>query len=393
MARIIYADNAATTRLSRRALDAMMPFLTDDYGNPSTIYSLGRTAKKAIESARFKVAAAIGAKPEEIYFTAGGTESDNWAIKSVAALKKDKGKHIITTAIEHHAVLDTLKSLQKQGYEATYLGVDQYGNISLEQLRSAIRPDTILITVMAANNEIGTVLPIREIGAIAHEAGVLFHTDAVQAAGHIPIDVSQMNIDLLSMSGHKFKGPKGTGVLYVKKGLRLPSNMHGGAQERGLRSGTENVPGIVGLAAALEEAVGNMDANMKKVSAMRDTLIEGLLKIPYTRLTGDPVNRLPGTASFVFECVEGESMILLLDQNGICAASGSACTSGSLDPSHVLLAIGLPHEIAHGSLRLTINEDNTQEDIDTILEKMPLIIQRLRDMSPLWEEKAAEVNK
>jgi cysteine desulfurase len=369
----------------------MMPFLTDDFGNPSTVYAPGRTAKKAVESARFKVAAAIGAKPEEIYFTAGGTESDNWAIKSTAALKKEKGKHIISTAIEHHAVLHTLQSLQKRGYEVTFLGVDRAGNISLEELRSAIRPDTILITVMTANNEIGTILPVKEIGEIAHEAGVLFHSDAVQAVGHIPINVAQMNIDLLSLSGHKFKGPKGVGALYVKKGLRLPSGMHGGAQERGLRSGTENVPGIVGLAAALEDAVTHIDANMTKVSVMRDALIKGLTKIPHSRLTGDPVNRLPGTASFVFECIEGESMVLLLDQNGICASSGSACSSGSLDPSHVLLAIGLPHEIAHGSLRLTINEDNTQEDIDTILEKMPRIIQRLRDMSPLWEEKNAEV--
>ena len=391
MSRIIYADNAATTRLSRCALDAMMPFLTADFGNPSTVYAPGRTAKKAVESARFKVAAAIGARPEEIFFTAGGTESDNWAIKSTAALKKEKGMHIISTAIEHHAILHTLHSLQKQGYEVTFLGVNQAGNISLEELRSAIRPDTILITVMAANNEIGTILPVKKIGEIAHEAGVLFHSDAVQAVGHIPIDVSQMNIDLLSLSGHKFKGPKGIGALYVKKGLRLPSSMHGGAQERGLRSGTENVPGLVGLAAALEDAVTHINANMVKVSAMRDTLIKELLKIPHSRLTGDPVNRLPGTASFVFECIEGESMVLLLDQNGICASSGSACSSGSLDPSHVLLAIGLPHEIAHGSLRLTINEDNTQDDIDTILEKMPRIIQRLRDMSPLWEEKNSEV--
>ena len=289
--------------------------------------------------------------------------------------------------MEHHAVLHTLKSLEKAGYEVTYLGVDSAGNISLEELKNAIRDDTILISVITANNEIGTIMPVAEIGAIAREKGIIFHTDAVQAVGHIPINTAEMNIDLLSLSGHKFKGPKGVGALFVKKGLRLPSNMYGGAQERGLRSGTENVAGIVGMAAALDEAVANMDKNIKKVSAMRDRLIEGLLKIPYSRLTGDPVNRLPGTASFVFVCIEGVSMVLLLDQAGICAYSGSACYSGYLDPSHVLLAIGLPHEIAHGSLRLSLNEDNTEEDINYILEKLPPIISRLRDMSPLWEEK------
>lgn len=390
MKKTIYADNAATTRLSEHALNAMMPFLTEAYGNPSTVYSLGRTAKRAVESARVKVAAAIGAKPEEIFFTAGGTESDNWAIKSAAAMNKDRGRHIISTVIEHHAVLHTLESLQKQGYEVTYLKVDECGNISLDALRAAIRSDTILITVMTANNEIGTVLPIREIGKIAGEAGIVFHTDAVQAVGHIPVDVSDMHVDLLSLSGHKFKGPKGIGALYIRKGLKLPSNMHGGAQERALRSGTENVPGIVGLSAALEEAVLNLEATSNKVRALRDKLIDGLLKIPFTRLTGDPVRRLPGTASFVFECIEGESMVLLLDQYGICVSSGSACSSGSLDPSHVLLAIGLKHEVAHGSLRLTINEDNTEEEIDDILEKLPPIIKRLRDMSPLWEDKLAE---
>lgn len=387
MIRTVYADNAATTSLSKRALEEMMPYLTNEYGNPSSVHSLGRSAKKALENSRAKIASALGCRPDEIFFTGGGTEADNWAIRSVAFMKKNKGKHIISSPLEHHAVLHTLKSLEKAGYEVTYLGVDSAGNISLEELKNAIRDDTILISVITANNEIGTIMPVAEIGAIAREKGIIFHTDAVQAVGHIPINTAEMNIDLLSLSGHKFKGPKGVGALFVKKGLRLPSNMYGGAQERGLRSGTENVAGIVGMAAALDEAVANMDKNIKKVSAMRDRLIEGLLKIPYSRLTGDPVNRLPGTASFVFECIEGESMVLLLDQAGICASSGSACSSGSLDPSHVLLAIGLPHEIAHGSLRLSLNEDNTEEDINYILEKLPPIISRLRDMSPLWEEK------
>ncbi|NLL38378.1 MAG: cysteine desulfurase NifS [Clostridiales bacterium] len=387
MTRIVYADNAATTSLSRHALEEMMPYLTKEYGNPSTVYSLGRSAKKAMENARAKIASALGCRPDEIFITSGGTEADNWAIRSAAIMKKDKGKHIISTVLEHHAVLHTLKSLEKAGYEVTYLGVDSAGNISLDELKNTIRQDTILITVIAASNEIGTIMPIAEIGALAREKGILFHTDAVQAVGHIPVNTEEMKIDLLSLSAHKFKGPKGIGALYIKKGLRLPSNMYGGAQERGLRSGTENVAGIVGMAAALEEAVSNMDNNIKKISAMRDRLIDGLLKIPYTRLTGDPVNRLPGSASFVFECIEGESMVLLLDQAGICASSGSACSSGSLDPSHVLLAIGLPHEVAHGSLRLSLNEDNTEEDVDYILEKLPPIISRLRDMSPLWEEK------
>jgi cysteine desulfurase len=391
MSKIVYADNAATTFLSKHALGAMMPYLTEQPGNPSTVYSYGRTAKRAIEEARGKVAAAIGAKPEEIYFTGGGTEADNWAIKAAAELKREKGRHIISTEIEHHAVQHTLQYLEKLGYEVTYLKVDSGGNISLEDLRQAIRKDTILITVMMANNEIGTILPISEIGKIAREAGILFHTDAVQAAGHIPVNVSEMKIDMLSLTGHKFKGPKGTGALYIKKGLRLPTLLHGGGQERGVRSGTENVPGIVGLGAALEEAAANLKENSRRVTAMRDNLIEGLLTIPYTHLTGDTVNRLPGIASFVFECVEGESMVLLLDQNGICASSGSACSSGSLDPSHVLLAIGLPHEVAHGSLRLSLNEDNTDEDINIILEKMPKIITRLRDMSPVWEDKLAQL--
>ncbi|UOO37291.1 cysteine desulfurase NifS [Oscillospiraceae bacterium CM] len=387
MSNVIYADNAATTFLSKHALEAMLPYLTSEPGNASTVYAYGRRAKRAVEEARIQVAAAIGAKPEEIYFTAGGTEADNWAIKSAVARQKNKGKHIISTAIEHHAVLHTLQFLEKEGYDVTFLKVDSNGNISLDDLQNAIREDTILITAMMANNEIGTILPIAEIGAIAREAGILFHTDAVQAVGHIPVDVKALNVDMLSLAAHKFKGPKGVGALYVKKGLRLPPLLHGGGQERGTRSGTENVPGIVGLGAAIEEAVSNLPETMARVSAMRDRLIQGLLELPYTRLTGDPVNRLPGTASFVFECVEGESMVLMLDQNGICASSGSACSSGSLDPSHVLLAIGLPHEIAHGSLRLTLNEDNTDAEVDVMLEKIPQIIQRLRDMSPLWEDR------
>jgi len=387
MQRIVYADNAGTTALSKTALEAMMPYLTEFYGNPSSIYSLGRKSKSAIENARQKIAAAIGAKAEEIYFTGGGSEADNWAIRSVVEKMSKKGRHIISTAIEHHAVLHTLKALEKQGCEVTYLPVDSYGQISLDDLRKAIRDDTILITIMMANNEIGTILPIAEVAKIAKERGVLVHTDAVQAVGHIPVDVNELGVDMLSMAAHKFKGPKGVGALYIRKGLILPSFIAGGGQEKGRRAGTENVAGIVGMAAALEEAVAHMDENIKKVTAMRDRLIENLLKIPYSRLTGDPVNRLPGTASFVFECIEGESLVLSLDAKGICASSGSACSSASLDPSHVLLAIGLPHEVAHGSLRLTLNEDNTEEDVDYIIAEVPPIIARLREMSPLWEEK------
>lgn len=386
--RLVYADNAGTTALSKTALDAMMPFLTENFGNPSGIYSVGRNARRGLENAREKVSRALGAAPNEIFFTGGGTEADNWAIRGTAQLYGDKkGKHIITSAIEHHAIFNTLEFLKKQGFEITTLPVNEYGQISLEELENAIRDDTILITIMTANNEIGTVLPVKEIGEIAHKHGVLFHTDAVQATGHIHIDVKEMNIDMLSLAAHKFRGPKGVGALYVRKGLSLPSFIIGGGQERGKRSGTENVAGIVGLAAALEEAVNNMDENIAKVSAMRDRLIENLTKIPYSRLTGDPVNRLPGTASFVFECIEGESMVLNLDNAGICSSSGSACSSGSLDPSHVLMAIGLPHEIAHGSLRLSINECTTDEDIDYILETLPPIIEKLRSMSPLWEDK------
>jgi len=384
MKRIVYLDNAATTRLSKAAYDAMAPYLADGYGNPSSIYSVGRDAKNAIETARAKTAEAIGAIPEEIFFTGGGTESDNWAIKSAVELRKSKGKHIITTVIEHPAVLNTMKFLEKNGCDVTYLGVDEFGQISLDELKSVIRSDTVLITVMAANNEIGTMMPISEICVIAKEHGVLVHTDAVQAVGHVPMNVRDLDVDLMSFSGHKFGGVKGVGVLYAKKGLKLPPFIHGGGQERGGRSGTENVAGIVALAAALENSVSHLP--LDRVTKMRDKLIVELLKLPRSRLTGDPVNRLPGIASFVFEAIEGESMLLLLDQAGICASSGSACSSGSLDPSHVLLAIGLPHEIAHGSLRLSLSVDNTEDDIDFAIEKLPGVVARLREMSPVWKD-------
>ena len=385
MDRIVYLDNAATKKISKPALDAMLPYLTDGYGNPSAVYTVGRGAKSAVESAREKIAKAIGALPEEIFFTGGGTESDNWAIKSAAEMRKSKGKHIITSKIEHAAVMHTLEYLEANGYEVTYLDVDKFGQISTDELRKAIRSDTILITIMTANNEIGTILPVIKIGKIAKEKDVLFHTDAVQAVGSIKVDVFEMNVDLLSLSGHKLGGQKGVGALYVKKGLRLPPLLHGGGQERGGRSGTENVAGIVSVAAALEDVSPRLP--LERVAKMRDRLIAGLLEIPRSHLTGDPVNRLPGVASFIFEAIEGESMLLMLDQCGISASSGSACTSGSLDPSHVLLAAGYPHEIAHGSLRLSLSEDNTDEDIDYVLEKLPGIIARLRSMSPLWDEK------
>lgn len=386
-ARRVYADNAGTTALSTTALDAMMPYLTESYGNPSAIYSIGREAKKALESARVKIAQAIGAAPDEIYFTGSGTEADNWALRGAVEIKSKKGRHIITSSIEHHAISHTLEYLQKQGCDVTYLPVDSMGLVSLEDLKNAIREDTILITIMLANNEIGTIQPVTEIGAIAREKGILFHTDAVQAVGHIPVDVKAMNIDMMSIAGHKFRGPKGVGALYIKKGNYIPPLLFGGGQENKRRSSTENVAGVTGMAAALEEAVQHMDANIQKVSALRDKLIEALLKIPYSKLTGDPVQRLPGTASFVFECVEGEAMILTLDNAGISASSGSACSSASLDPSHVLLAIGLPHEIAHGSVRLSINECTTEEDVDYIIATLPVVIEKLRAMSPLWEDK------
>jgi len=390
MNQMVYADNAATTALSRAAFEAMLPYLTTEYGNPSSGYSFGRNAKRAIQDAREKVASAIGALPEEIYFTSGGTEADNWAIKSAVKNGQNNGKHIISTAIEHHAVLHTLDSLKVHGYEITRLGVDMYGQISLEKLRSFIKNGTSLISIMAANNEIGTILPTAEIGALAKEYGIIFHTDAVQAVGHIPINVGAMNIDMLSLAGHKFRGPKGIGALYVKKGLNLPAMIHGGGQEHNLRSGTENVAGIVGLGAALEEAASNMKENIKKVSTLRDRLINGVIKIPHIRLTGDPANRLPGIASFAVEGVEGESMVMMLDQNGICASSGSACSSGSQEASHILLATGLSSQQAHSSLRFSLNEDNSEKDVDYILEKLPAIISRLRDFSPVWNTIKAE---
>ena len=386
-ARTVYADNAGTTALSKTALDAMMPFLTERYGNPSGIYSVGRDAKRGLEEARAKVAAAINAETTEIFFTGGGTEADNWALRGVAEAKGAKGKHIITSAIEHHAITHTCDYLKKHGFDITYLPVDECGRVRPEDLKAAMREDTILVSIMTANNEIGTIEPIKELAAVAHEGGALFHTDAVQAVGHIPTDVKDLGVDLLSLAGHKFHGPKGVGALYIRKGLSPTTFIFGGGQERSRRSGTENVAGIVGLAAALEESVNGLDESMARISKMRDRLIEELLKIPYSHLTGDPVNRLPGTASFVFECIEGESLVLTLDGAGICASSGSACSTGSLDPSHVLMAIGLPHEIAHGSLRLSISEYTTDEEIDYILETVPSVVEKLRAMSPLWEDR------
>ena len=383
----VYADNAATTALSRTALDAMMPYLTDLYGNPSSLYTLGQKSAEAIADARERVAKCIGAEPREIIFTGGGSEADNQAILSAAQYGAMKGKkHIISTKFEHHAILHTLERLRKQGYDITLLDVHEDGLVRPDELKAAIRPDTALVTVMFANNEIGTIQPIEKIGEICHEAGVLFHTDAVQAAGHVAIDVRAMHIDYLSMAAHKFHGPKGTGALYARKGVPLYNLIEGGAQERGKRGGTENVAGIVGMAAALGEAVDNLEKNAAYVSGLRDRLIAGLSKIPHSRLNGDAARRLPGNVNFVFEGVEGESMLLLLDAKGICASSGSACTSGSLDPSHVLLSIGLPHEVAHGSLRLTLCEQNTPEQVDYIVETVAPIIEYLRNMSPLWDE-------
>lgn len=387
MAKSIYLDNSATTPLKKEVLDAMLPYLTEHYGNPSSIYKIGREAKSAIEAAREQVARALGANVKEIFFTGCGTEADNWAIKGIALAKAKLGKHIISSKIEHHAVLHTLQSLEKQGYEVTYLDVDEYGKISLKDLEAAIRPDTILITIMTANNEVGTIQPIAEIGKIAKEHGVLFHTDAVQAIGSMNINVAEMNIDLLSLSAHKFGGPKGIGALYVRNGVRPEIFMHGGAQERARRAGTENVASVVGLGKAIELATKNIDEKSSKISAMRDRLIKEIPeKIPYVKLNGHPTDRLCGNVNFSFQFIEGEALLLMLDLNGIAASSGSACTSGSLDPSHVLLALGLPHEIAHGSLRLSIGEINTDEDIDYVLEVLPQIVQRLRDMSPLYEK-------
>ena len=387
----VYADNAATTRLSKSALNAMAPYFCDVYGNPSSLHHMGQKAHSALEEARLATANAIGCERSELYFTSGGSEADNWAIKGAAELMAKKGKkHIISTTVEHHAVLHTLKKLEKQGFEITLLPVSSDGFVSPGDVASAIKDDTALVTVMYANNEIGTIQPITEIGEICRENGVIFHTDAVQAVGHLPIDVKAQNIDMLSMSGHKFHGPKGIGALYIRKGINLPNLIEGGAQERNRRAGTENIPGIVGMATALTEAVNNMEENTKKVAALRDRLIEKILKIPHSRLNGSRENRLPGNVSVCFEGVEGESMLLYLDMQGVCASSGSACTSGSLDPSHVLLAIGLPHEVAHGSLRLSLCEYNTEEEVDFIAEALPTIIERLRSMSPLWERLCRE---
>lgn len=380
----VYMDNAATTKLSPDVLNAMMPYLTDIYGNASSVHAFGREAREGVEHARNQVAAAINASPDEIFFTAGGTESDNMAIKGVAHKYAKKGKHIITTAIEHHAVLHTCEALEKEGYEVTYLPVDEDGLISVEQVRAAMRDDTLLVTVMFANNEVGTIEPIAEIGALCRERNVLFHTDAVQAVCHIPIDVRAMNIDLMSISAHKFHGPKGIGALYCRKGIVLEPVIVGGAQERKRRAGTENVAGIVGLGAAIERAHKNMSADMARVSALRDKLISGILKnIPHVKLNGHPTQRLPQNVNFSIRYIEGESILLMLDINGIAASSGSACTSGSLDPSHVLLAMGIPHEIAHGSLRLTLSDMTTDEEIDYVLETLTKTVKRLRDMSPL----------
>ena len=387
MAKLIYLDNAATTQVYPEVLDAMLPYFTEYYGNPSAIYSFAGESKKAVDEARTNVAALINARTEDIYFTGGGSESDNWALKATAEAYESKGKHIITSRIEHHAILHTCAYLEQKGYEVTYLDVDEDGKISLEELEKAIRPDTILISIMSANNEIGTIEPIKEIGKIAHDHGVLFHTDAVQAFGHIPIDVEEMNIDMLSASGHKINGPKGIGVMYIRKGVKIRSFIHGGAQERKRRAGTHNVPGIVGIGTAAKLAKENMAERSAKEIALRDHLIERVLKeIPYTRLNGHRTDRLPNNANFCFRFIEGESMLILLDQAGICGSSGSACTSGSLDPSHVLLAIGLPHEIAHGSLRLTLSAETTMEDIDFVVDCIKQIIERLRSMSPLYED-------
>ena len=383
----VYADNAATTKMSRIAIDAMAEYMENVYGNPSSLHTMGQEAKEALEDARARVAACLGCEPREIYFTSGGSEADNQAIISAARYGARKGKkHIISTAFEHHAVLHTLQKLEKEGFEITLLDVSKGHNITAQQVKDAIREDTCLVTTMYANNEIGSVLPIPEIGAICKEKGVPFHTDAVQAAGHLQINVKEQNIDMLSLSAHKFHGPKGVGVLYARRGFPLVNLIDGGAQERSKRAGTENIPGIRGLAAALEDACANMEKNNAKVTAMRDKLIEGLSKIPHSALNGDPVNRLPGNVSFCFEGIEGESLLLYLDAMGVCASSGSACTSGSLDPSHVLLAIGRVHDVAHGSLRLSVCHYNTDEEIDHILQAVPAVVERLRQMSPVWRD-------
>ena len=383
----VYADNAATTAMSQVAIDAMVPYFNKVYGNPSSLHSVGQEAKEALENARQTVAACLGCEPKEIIFTSGGSEADNQAIVSAAKIGEKKGKkHIISTAFEHHAVLHTLQRLEKEGFEVTYLDVSKGHNITAQQVADAIREDTCLVTVMYANNEIGSVLPIAEIGAVCKEKKVLFHTDAVQAVGHIHINVKEQNIDMLSVSGHKFHGPKGVGALYVRRGIMLTNIIEGGAQERGKRAGTENIAAICGMAAAMKDACDHIDENMPRVAAMRDRLIEGLSKIPHSALNGDAINRLPGNVNFCFEGIEGESLLLLLDMKGICASSGSACTSGSLDPSHVLLAIGRVHDVAHGSLRLSLCEYNTEEEVDHILKSVPEVVSYLRNMSPVWRD-------
>lgn len=384
---MIYLDNAATTKVADSVVDAMLPYFKEYYGNASSIYQLGAKSKEALDESREYIAGTLGAKTNEIYFTAGGSESDNWAIKATADVYARKGKHIITSAIEHHAVLHTCEYLEKHGYEVTYVGVDENGVIKLDELKAAIRPDTILISVMFANNEIGTIQPIKEIGEIAKEHDILFHTDAVQAYAQVPINVDEMHINMLSASGHKLNGPKGIGFLYIRKGIKIRSFVHGGQQERGRRAGTENIPGIVGLAAAAKRSFSMLEEKMKKEIELRDYLISRIeAEIPYCRLNGDRKKRLPNNVNFSFQFIEGESMLILLDSKGIAASSGSACTSGSLDPSHVLLAIGLPHEIAHGSLRLTLSEENTKEEMDYVVEQLTAILERLRSMSPLYED-------
>ena len=387
MKKMIYLDNAATTKTAPEVVEAMLPYFTEYYGNASSVYGFAGNSKEAMANARETIAKTLGAKANEIYFTGGGSEADNWALKATAEAYKSKGNHIITTKIEHHAILHTCEWLEKNGFEVTYLNVDENGVVKLEELKKAIRPETILISVMFANNEIGTIEPIKEIGAIAKEHGILFHTDAVQAFGQVPINVDEMNIDMLSSSGHKLNGPKGIGFLYIRKGIKIRSFMHGGAQERKRRAGTENVPAIVGYGVAVERAVKTMEERTAKEKELRDYLIDRVLKeVPYTRLNGHRTDRLPNNANFSFQFIEGESLLIMLDMEGICGSSGSACTSGSLDPSHVLLAIGLPHEIAHGSLRLTLSEETTKEDIDYVVEAVKDIVARLRNMSPLYED-------
>lgn len=385
--RFVYLDNAATTKTNPQVLETMLPYFSEVYGNPSSVYDFSGEAKRAVTHSRETLAASIGAKPQEIYFTAGGTEADNWAIKAAAEAYQNKGNHIITSKIEHHAVLHTCEYLEKHGFAVTYLDVDENGLIKLDELKKAIRPETILISIMFANNEIGTVEPVKEIGALAKANGILFHTDAVQAYGHLPIDVDEMNIDMLSASAHKINGPKGIGILYIRTGVKIRSFIHGGAQERKRRAGTENVPGIVGFGKAAEIAMADMAQRSAKETKLRDYLIEKVLKeVPYTRVNGDRKKRLPNNVNFAFQFIEGESLLIMLDMAGICGSSGSACTSGSLDPSHVLLAIGLPHEIAHGSLRLTLDEHNTQEEMDYVAGEIKRIVERLRQMSPLYED-------